>query len=111
VILRQITFDGVPGDVPVITADTTSLELVEGSAGTGVITIAADDSAVTSLGNYTARMGTTENDVCNNRGLCDTSTGKCTCFSGWASSDGLGNAGALGDCGYRVSSKTTLTAS
>ena len=33
-------------------------------------------------------------------GHCDTDVGICTCFTGFASSDGKGGAGSRGDCGY-----------
>jgi hypothetical protein len=47
--------------------------------------------------------GDLENAVCNNKGHCNEAQGICECFSGWGSSDGDGNAGGTGDCGYRLS--------
>ena len=44
--------------------------------------------------------GTTENAVCNNRGLCDPYSGFCKCFKGFYSSDGAGRGGSLNDCGH-----------
>jgi len=47
-------------------------------------------------------QGTKEHDTCSGRGLCDPTTGLCTCFLGFSSSDGMGNQGILGDCGYTI---------
>jgi len=44
--------------------------------------------------------GTTENDVCSNRGLCNEDTGRCLCFPDYHSSDGAGNKGDRMDCGW-----------
>ena len=45
--------------------------------------------------------GTKEFATCSNRGICNHEFGLCECFAGFASSDGQGNAGSLGDCGYK----------
>ena len=45
--------------------------------------------------------GTTENEECSGRGLCQHETGQCACFPGFGSSDGSGGPGGRGDCGYR----------
>ncbi len=46
--------------------------------------------------------GTKEDEACSGRGLCDQTTGSCTCFSGFGSSDGQGQKGTLDDCGFVV---------
>lgn len=42
---------------------------------------------------------------CNRRGVCNRLTGQCTCQPGYSSSDGYGNRGQLGDCGYNSVAK------
>ena len=49
----------------------------------------------------TTVTGTRENVECSNRGLCDRASGLCVCVAGFVSSDGNGNAGTRGDCGFR----------
>ena len=48
--------------------------------------------------------GTKENMYCANRGICDVTTGVCTCAIGYTASDGYGKAGTdiinRGDCGH-----------
>jgi len=46
--------------------------------------------------------GTKEDETCSGRGLCDETTGSCTCFPGFGSSDGQGKKGTLDDCGYVI---------
>ena len=44
--------------------------------------------------------GTKEVVECAGRGICDEAEGTCLCFHGFGSSDGMGGAGQVGDCGY-----------
>ena len=44
--------------------------------------------------------GTKEWLECSGRGLCDRSTGDCECFDPFSSSNGSGEPGTRGDCGY-----------
>lgn len=77
-----------------------------------VLTNAVYDTGVLESVTITGAKGTKENTYCANRGICDTSTGYCTCtktlslwpftYMRWQSSDGKGAAGTRGDCGYRV---------
>jgi len=46
------------------------------------------------------RKGTKENVECNARGICDRTLGRCTCLSGFNTSDHQGNFGQYGDCGF-----------
>ena len=39
--------------------------------------------------------------LCADHGLCNYETGICNCFDQMTSSDGQGNAGTKGDCGFR----------
>lgn len=39
---------------------------------------------------------------CSDRGLCDHTSGTCSCFVGYGSSDSSYGPGTRGDCGYLV---------
>ena len=45
--------------------------------------------------------GTKEQVECSDRGICDRTTGKCQCFTGYGASDNMGGPGANRNCGYR----------
>nr|AIG55504.1 secreted protein [Thraustotheca clavata] len=61
------------------------------------------------------QIGTKENAPCSNRGTCDLTSGVCSCYTGFQTSDGNGNSGQRGDCGSPVAAITacpgTLTCS
>eukprot|EP01029_Cantina_marsupialis_P032301 TRINITY_DN9728_c0_g1_i1.p1 TRINITY_DN9728_c0_g1~~TRINITY_DN9728_c0_g1_i1.p1 ORF type:complete len:668 (-),score=245.26 TRINITY_DN9728_c0_g1_i1:220-2223(-) len=84
----MITFMTEHGDLPDMTATP--------SAGT----INFDYGGTNAFTPVDSVTGTKEEATCSNRGLCDTSTGTCTCFTQYGSSDGMGNAGSRGDCGH-----------
>eukprot|EP01029_Cantina_marsupialis_P031675 TRINITY_DN919_c0_g1_i1.p1 TRINITY_DN919_c0_g1~~TRINITY_DN919_c0_g1_i1.p1 ORF type:complete len:794 (+),score=144.49 TRINITY_DN919_c0_g1_i1:715-3096(+) len=51
--------------------------------------------------------GTKVLQECSNQGVCSTSTGRCTCFTGFSGSDGAGEPGIRDDCGYQLPWTTT----
>jgi len=107
----QIQFITEHGDLPKITVDDSNL--VDSNTDTKLVDfyIKADGQTISqdSATEFTSIMGTTESEYCSNRGLCDRATGLCACFTGYYSSDGQGNHGAIGDCGYQGPYKTVAT--
>jgi hypothetical protein len=96
-----LRFNTTHGNLPSLLIDTSKLRddtNGDGRMGSGHIHLAVDGQILNTVKSY---RGTTENAYCNNRGLCDFTKGICHCFMYWASSDGQGNVGDLGDCGYR----------
>eukprot|EP00629_Pelagomonadales_sp_RCC1024_P011723 CAMPEP_0119297744 /NCGR_PEP_ID=MMETSP1329-20130426/51227_1 /TAXON_ID=114041 /ORGANISM="Genus nov. species nov., Strain RCC1024" /LENGTH=685 /DNA_ID=CAMNT_0007298685 /DNA_START=251 /DNA_END=2305 /DNA_ORIENTATION=- len=60
------------------------------------------------------RRGTKEDLECSGRGVCDPALGTCACDAScgencFATSDGYGNPGGRGDCGYRDAAVAALT--
>ena len=110
----QVQFITDHGDVPDLTASVDYLidRNNGGGGGSGTISIATDgatlgdddgDDALVSV------AGTTESEPCSNRGLCDRGTGRCACFPGYSSSNGLGGPGNQDDCGYLMADRTVVS--
>jgi hypothetical protein len=96
-----INFIATHGALPPLQPDVSKLidtYHTVGYLGSGTINVFTDGQSVLGL---TSIQGTTENDPCNNRGICNYVTGVCACFPAWGSSDGAGGPGERGDCGYR----------
>ena len=90
-VIITVEFTYEFGDLPPMTVVSTSLTI---SFGSVALTVAE------------SVKGTKDNLECSRRGLCDRTTGKCACYDGFLSSDGAGNVGTRGDCGYRSSYST-----
>jgi len=90
----QVTFLQDFGDMPLLIPDGSNLGQTSG----------ADTPIITSQKVVT---GDKESDLCSNHGTCDEATGVCDCLDDWMTSDGYGNAGSRGDCGYRASGTTS----
>ena len=84
----RVTFRQALGDLPLMTAST-------GSLGGGAFALWED------------KKSNQENLECSGRGLCDRGTGNCRCHIGFSSSNGLGNGGPRGDCGYYTAYQST----
>jgi len=98
----EVRFMSPTGDLPAISFDASGLvaPVLDPKYQYAIgITIATDG---TTLGGYASVRGTTENEICSQHGLCDYVTGTCQCMPGWASSNGYGGPGQLGDCGMRI---------
>eukprot|EP00499_Haloplacidia_sp_CaronLabIsolate_P015839 CAMPEP_0196773284 /NCGR_PEP_ID=MMETSP1104-20130614/2673_1 /TAXON_ID=33652 /ORGANISM="Cafeteria sp., Strain Caron Lab Isolate" /LENGTH=680 /DNA_ID=CAMNT_0042143429 /DNA_START=101 /DNA_END=2143 /DNA_ORIENTATION=- len=95
-----ITFSDA-GDIPTFRNLTTYASDLD--SGAGFVEVYADGASLDMNGvTYASVQGTREFTECSRRGLCDREQGTCTCFTGYGSSDGQGNDGDTGDCGYLV---------
>ncbi|KAL7450249.1 hypothetical protein ACHAWC_003604, partial [Mediolabrus comicus] len=92
--LIQVTFLQNFGDLPLLIPDGKHLGQTSG----------VETPIITSMKVVT---GNKESDVCSMQGTCDEDKGVCDCLDEWATSDGYGNAGTRGDCGYRQSGTTS----
>lgn len=90
----RVTFILTFGNVPPLLVNSTSL------SGTSPYVRTAENGS-TIIG-FMSQMGTKERIECSNRGYCNYDLGTCVCAAGYGSSDGRGNIGNRGDCGYRL---------
>lgn len=99
--------------VPVVDHSTSPLTALQVNGLVATLTV-FEQGVCSTLNGGTCSVATTrENAVCSNHGICDTNPilgstatktgrGVCQCEPGWRSSDGKGNAGNRGDCGYSL---------
>ena len=99
-----VTFLTENGDVPAIEGSSDMLtDTVSGGAmGSGQLLTVSNGKQSLSLSSV---RGTTEDSECSDRGLCDRYTGQCLCYDGYRSSDGNGERGERGDCGYLINTE------
>ena len=81
------------GNLPLVVADSSNLKM----------SIATSSAKMTIA---TTTDGSKEDHDCSDRGICDYTTGICSCSTGYDTSDGYGNEGQRGDCGYATASVT-----
>lgn len=92
--LIQVTFLQTFGDLPILIPNGKHLGQTSGSE-TPLIT------------SQKVVAGDKESDDCSSHGTCDEKKGLCKCLDDWTTSDGYGNAGTRGDCGYRETGTTS----
>ena len=78
----------------------TAIEFVTEGGDVPMLTITEVSTAGGAMSMSEDTKGTREVVECANRGICETGSGRCKCALQYGSSDGQGNAGRLGDCGY-----------
>lgn len=102
--VASITFVTEPGDVPAIVVLDQNAALLTGVLDNSVALATDGQSLTYATGSGTALAtsvaGTTVNLPCNGRGTCNSATGACACYVGYASSNRMGIYGTSGDCGF-----------
>jgi len=91
--ITSVEFRIPGGDLPEMT-----IESVGGFSG--FTDVKSDGKGSDLEWGYRSVPGTNKVTECSSRGACDRTTGLCTCIDLFSSSDGNGNAGSRGDCGY-----------
>ena len=78
-----VTFLTELGDLP-------NLLVRQTSSGTATVSVSVDENV----------KGSKEAHECSDMGTCDRTTGLCSCFAGFTSSNADGAWGTRGDCGF-----------
>ncbi|GMF13756.1 unnamed protein product [Phytophthora lilii] len=88
------------GDLPPLSGSSALLQdRINGNAQDGSGSLVFSTGGDTLLGE-TSVKGTRENVFCSNHGICDFSTGICTCHPNYGGSDGKGGPGTIANCGF-----------
>lgn len=82
-----VEFKGAFGSLPLLTGDITKLTFSDLLSVPYIVVVKQVD-------------GTKESLSCSGRGICDTTSGVCSCSTSYATSNGYNLPGTRGDCGY-----------
>lgn len=97
--IRFLTETGDVPDIQVLNGDGTAL-----SEADKLLIVTAFDGTQLARGGDNAAIvsvrGSKEWTPCSGRGRCETDTGVCQCYTGFASSNRRGDAGDFADCGF-----------
>ncbi|KAG3241315.1 hypothetical protein PI124_g13831 [Phytophthora idaei] len=99
-IVVMVDFLTELGDLPPLSGPNTLLQdRINGDARDGSGSLVFVTGGDTLLG-QTSVKGTREDAFCSNHGICDFSTGICTCHANYGGSDGKGGPGTIANCGF-----------
>lgn len=68
------------------------------ASGEGLEFLAADNTRPTVV----SQKATKQSLVCSGRGNCNRDSGLCECYTGFGSSNAMGDQGSRGDCGFDI---------
>ena len=103
----MIRFLSEHGDLPLLIVLDQKGKPLYGNKDNLIFTAAKGDTLVRTLSLspvstevVTSVTGNKEDIECSGRGICNKGTGICQCYTGFTSSNGLGDKGTIPDCGY-----------
>ncbi|ETN02121.1 hypothetical protein PPTG_16769 [Phytophthora nicotianae INRA-310] len=99
-VVIKVDFLTELGELPSLSGSNALLQdRINGNARDGSGNLVFVTGGDTLLGE-TSVKGTRENAFCSNHGICDFSTGICTCHANYGGSDGKGGPGTIANCGF-----------